>query len=73
MSIQQNAVIDLYQSGYAVKTVSEVLGIPVSTIYGWLRKRNVVLRSTPNWSKYRKVVAQRNIAFYTISKLTGDL
>lgn len=69
----QDAVVSMYQTGKEVKQISQASTIPQSTIYHWLRKHNIVLRTTPNWSKYRKVARERNAAVFVLAKAIGDL
>ena len=55
----EKAII-LYEGGLPVKEVAKTFNLSPVTVYYWFRKFNVQLRTTPNWSKYRKVARQRN-------------
>lgn len=69
----KKCVVSLYNAGYSVKEINDFCGYAIPTIYHWLRKHNVVLRSTPHWGKYRKVVSQRNAATFQLARQTGAL
>lgn len=58
---EKRSIPAMYQSGMEAKDIAEVLYLAPNTIYRYLRSFKVVLRSTPNWSKYRKTAHQRNV------------
>ena len=72
-SLREEAACELYKAGHKVVTIAEALEYSQVTIYAWLRKHKVMLRTTPNWSKYRRVAHERNVAVFQLAKASGDL
>ena len=67
--ITKDAVVNLYQSGYDVSKIVEETKLPNSTVYSWLSKHRIMLRTTPSWSKFRKAAHARNIYAYKLQVL----
>ena len=58
---ESNSIPAMYKDGMEVSAIAEVLYLSKVCVYNYLRKHNIVLRSVPSWSKYRKVAHQRNV------------
>ena len=67
--ITKDAVINLYQSGYDVSKIVAETKLPNSTVYLWLQKHRIMLRTTPSWSKFRKAAMARNMYAYKLQVL----
>ena len=58
---ESKSIAAMYKDGMNAKDIAEVLFISCNCVYTYLRKHNIVLRTVPNWSKYRKTAHQRNV------------
>ena len=69
--IERDAAVGLYREGYKVDEIATGLDRSLASVYLWLRKHGVILRTTPNWSKYRKVAHKRNQLISELAELKG--
>ena len=67
--IKQKAFVGMYEQGVKVDEIAQYNNVHFTTVYNYLRKHGIILRTTPSWSKFRKAAQTKNMLQYKLQKL----